>query len=293
MIIIRLSGGLGNQMFQYALGRRLALERRVPLALDIEGFATDALRTYRLNHFRISATIATRADYRRVVPWPAFLRGRFERLWPISRRRILQERQFSFMPSILACGRSAYLAGYWQTERYFDTIPEVIRSDFRLLEPMAASRQALAARMRDGVSVSVHVRRGDYVADPVVRTVHGTCSPEWYERTMEKMAASLTMGQGRTPTFFVFSDDPDWARENLPSRWPTHFVPPDSDGREFEDLHLMAQCHHHITANSSFSWWGAWLNPDPRKQVMVPARWFADAPRDTRDMIPASWMRVE
>lgn len=116
---------------------------------------------------------------------------------------------------------------------------------------------------------------------------HGTCAPEWYDGAMAAMADGL-----EDPTFFVFSDDPAWARANLPSRWAMRFVEPQTDSRDFEDMHLMASCRHHITANSSFSWWGAWLDPRPDKRVIAPNRWFNGAGHDTRDLIPASWQKL-
>ncbi|MFN3076353.1 MAG: alpha-1,2-fucosyltransferase [Alphaproteobacteria bacterium] len=284
-------------MFQYALGRRLALERGVPLLLDARWCGTEDLSqepgfACRLHHLRIDAALAGEAQVRQVVPRPTTLHWRLGWLLPPRYRRVVQQRQFPFDPSLLRCGKDAYLVGYWQTERYFDLIAEVIRADFQLVAPMSERRMAIAARIKASRGISVHVRRGDYVSDPRTLKTHGVCSPEWYERAMAVLAEEEE-AQGRTPSFFVFSDDPDWARENLVPRGSMTFIAPDPDGRDFEDLHLMAACRHHVTANSSFSWWGAWLNPDPDKRVIAPARWFADAPHDTRDLIPPSWTCLE
>ena len=145
-----------------------------------------------------------------------------------------------------------------------------------------ARRQTAALIARAATAVSVHVRRGDYVSDPAAQSFHGTCSPEWYAAVMKEMVARV-----EAPAFFIFSDDPQWARSNLPAYEGMHFIDPQSDRRDFEDMHLMSLCCHHIIANSSFSWWGAWLNPSPDKQVIAPARWFNQGHNDTQDLLPA------
>lgn len=285
---MRLLGGLGNQMFQYALGRRLAHDRATSLKLDTGWFGTDPARTYRLDNFRIQATIATPeevADYTRLRQLHPRLRW-LERM-VLPREKLIRENGFPFDPAIIAGPKAAYLDGYWQTERYFDTIAAMIRADFQPVEPLSPRRQDIIAAMGAGTAISVHVRRGDYVANAHTLAYHGTCSPEWYRAAMTRMVEGLN-----DPRFFAFSDDPEWTRANLPGDWPITFINPDTDGREFEDMHLMAHCRHHITANSSFSWWGAWLNPAVDKRVIVPARWFDQATSDTRDLIPASWTRL-
>ncbi|MFN4276643.1 MAG: alpha-1,2-fucosyltransferase [Ferrovibrio sp.] len=289
MIVIRLLGGLGNQMFQYAFGRRLALERGVPLKLDIESFRSDKLRNYELGHLNIKAELAHKADLANMIPWPQRLHPRLARLgryWP-SRMPTVHERGFQFNPAALNCGSSAYLIGYWQSERYFSTIADTIRAEFQPVQPLSAQRIALAEQMATVNAISLHVRRGDYASNPVTLEHHGLCPIEWYVEAMGRMAERII-----DPVFFVFSDDPEWTRSNLPHRWPLVFVDPQGDGRDFEDMHLMARCRHHITANSSFSWWGAWLNPRPDKLVFAPRRWFATNALDTRDLIPDTWSRL-
>ena len=288
MIIVRLCGGLGNQMFQYALGRRLSLERKVALKLDIRLLNADSKRDYALDGFRIESKIASTTELSGLLPWPLHLPRKLAWLprWP-GRIPLRIERGFHFDPDVLEVPDSVCLEGYWQTQRYFVTIADQIRRDFQLFRPMSISRQTNATMIRETMAISVHVRRGDYVANPITQSVHGTCTAEWYEKTMTMMAATV-----KDPTFFVFSDDPAWARANLPARWPCHFVEPQTDGLDYEDMHLMALCRHHIVANSSFSWWGAWLNPDPDKRVFAPSRWFNRESNDTRDLIPADWLQI-
>ena len=277
MIVMRLYGGLGNQMFQYALGRRLALDHGVPLKLDLAWFAKNPKRDYRLGHFRIAAAPASPSDLALVAPTTADLA-----------HRLVREAAFAYDKAVLDCPATAYLDGYWQSERYFAARADVIRADFQLAEPMQPERRVLASRIvAAGAAVSVHVRRGDYASDPATLAYHGTCAPDWYGRVMDRMAEGLDR-----PSFFVFSDDPAWARANLPQRGEMVFVDLQPDGRDFEDMHLMASCSYHITANSSFSWWGAWLNPNPAKRVIGPARWFNQGPSNTDDLIPTTWTQL-
>lgn len=285
MIVVHLFGGLGNQMFQYALGRRLSLERNVPLFLETGAFAKDHLRDFGLGQFQIDARIASPLLSRLARPWPSSWQGRRRFRWP--GLPLVRERSFPFDAAVLDCPRWARLNGYWQTERYFADVADRIRADFQLREPISASHRDLLQRMAAPNAVSVHVRRGDYVSNPATNAYHGTCSPAWYDQAMSAMAERVA-----DPTFFAFGDDPVWARDNLPKRWPIVFVDPQPAGREAEDMHLMAACRHHITANSSFSWWGAWLDPRADKQVIVPQRWFDQASKDTRDLIPQGWLKI-
>ncbi|RYD62781.1 MAG: alpha-1,2-fucosyltransferase, partial [Verrucomicrobiaceae bacterium] len=137
-------------------------------------------------------------------------------------------------------------------------------------------------------SVAVHVRRGDYVSNSKAQAFHGTLSPDWYTRAKTEIERRIS---GR-PTYFVFSDDAQWARRNLDSFAEAVFIPPPSDGGDAQDLHLMALCKHQIIANSSFSWWGAWLNKHQDKCVVAPRSWFRSPRIDTSDLIPSDWLRI-
>ena len=283
--ITALTGGLGNQMFQYAMGRSLAERHGVPLLLDVRGLKQDALRSYALSHFRISAELATEADMPREL---GRIGRRLHRLprWLTGQTRIV-EKAFPFDPSILTLDPPLHLAGNWQSERYFDPHAELIRAEFQLHDSFTPDRQAIADMLAERPLVSVHVRRGDYVSNATANAYHGTCEPQWYAAAQEQLGQSLG-----NPEYMVFSDDPDWARANLTSFSSAVFVELKDDGRDEQDMHLMALCHHHIIANSSFSWWGAWLNPRADKTVIAPRNWFRTAQHDTRDLIPANWTRL-
>ena len=285
-VISKLSGGIGNQMFQYAAARALALRLDAPLILDISWFSTHEERPFALDKFSISGEV-----YHTPFADSKLLAGPISKLaTPLIKTHFgvpaYKAGQFNFDPYILQIKDGVYLKGYWQSEKYFQQAAEKIRFDFKCKHPLTSPRQETANHIDTKKAISVHVRRGDYITSAKNDPNH-TCSPEWYSVAMEKMALDLP-----EPVFFIFSDDPDWARKNLPSKWESHFVEPQNDRRDFEDMYLMSRCQRHIIANSSFSWWVAWLNASETKRVIAPTKWFADAQLDATDLIPESWHKI-
>ncbi len=293
MIIIKLMGGLGNQMFQYSLGRMLAYKRRTSLKLDISWFQTQALRSYQLDKFKISATIAAPDDVENLkrAKW-AGLKGRIyqaiQRRLPYYRRRVVAEQVPSYDSRIAKhVSRNAYLAGYWQSEKYFTSIAPLLREELKLIKPLSSDCQVWVEKIRKVKSASLHVRRGDYVDNPHTNEFHGTCSMAYY-------ADAINYIRQRFPeiTIFVFSDDMNWVQHNFHNFSPVEFVEIKNVNRDQEELMLMSLCDHHIIANSSYSWWGAWLGTNPEKVVIAPQTWFNDTTRNTMDLIPESWVRL-
>jgi hypothetical protein len=288
VIVVRLCGGLGNQLFQYAVGRRLADTRQTELVLDLGWYArtppTDTPRAYELFNFHIRARPATAGE----TLWCRLHEGRLLRRMPFLPRRWRhwREKSFEFDPVVLDLPDNTYLDGYWQSHRYFDDSVDPIRADFTPLVPFGLQDEKIAAVIAIGDAVSVHVRRGDYVTHQAAVTAHGQCSLDYY-----KTALTYILPHVARPHFFVFSDDPAWTRENLPLPGPATFVDHNGPAAAFQDLRLMSLCKHQITANSSFSWWGAWLNPHPNKIVITPKQWFAD-PRNTDSLTPDDWLRL-
>lgn len=272
-------------MFQYAVGRSLSLRTGAPLLLDTRPLARDRLRQYALDGFRIVAEFADPANLP-PSPGPIARRLRWLPRWLQSRRRVL-ETAFTFDSSVLDLTPPVHLSGNWQSERYFDEFADLIRADFQLAGPLTPERELLAKVIRASSAVSVHVRRGDYVSSPTVNAYHGTCEPDWYDRAKARLDQLAPEAE-----YVVFSDDPGWSRENLPSFAGALFVEPSSDRRDEQDLYLMSLCRHHIIANSSFSWWGAWLDPHPDKVVIAPRRWFRTKGHDPRDLIPCRWISL-
>lgn len=291
MIVVRLMGGLGNQMFQYAAGRRLAHVSGVPLKLDLSWFRSAARatpRSYGLHPFAIAEAFASDAELARIAAPAKRLAGLIARFTPLY-LPYLKEKHFHFDPGLLKPRRNAYLDGYWQSEKYFSDIRDIIASELTVREPAQGMNRELAELMADPelTSVSLHVRRGDYVSSPKVSSLHGSCSPQYYAKAMELIACRVPR-----PHFYVFSDDPQWAGDNLPTSHPCTFVRHNGPEHAHEDMRLMTLCRHHIIANSTFSWWGAWLCRNADKIVIAPRQWFAQAGFDASDVAPESWTRA-
>lgn len=293
MIIVHLIGGLGNQMFQYACGRAISMRNSGVLKLDKSGLGNvsgeGTVREYALGVFAIEESFAEAGEIEKMKNQKV---GRFAEIFQKfgvmnAKNTFVVEPHFHFSPSVLNFQGDVYLQGYWQTERYFFDIAEVIRKDFTLKGEFSIEGSEIARKIRaDDRAISLHIRRGDYVADANTNAFHGVCSLAYYAEAIRYIAERID-----NPVFYIFSDDIAWVRENLKSEHEMVHV---SDGvlKDYEELILMSRCRHHIIANSSFSWWGAWLNSNPEKIVIAPKRWFADESIDTRDLIPEGWVRI-
>lgn len=285
-VVVGLSGGLGNQMFQYAAGRALAHRLNCPLELDLSWFQGRAERQFALSPFNIQAK--TR------VAWPGLPAALQMQVSRISRRwlptimgvQVLREQHFHHCPEFAALEAPRYLEGYWQSERYFLGIRIELLSDFSLCQPMPSACHALADDIRGGDSICVHVRRGDYVINPVAARTHGTCSLDYYRAGVRELSEGLD-----NPRCFVFSDDPDWVKASLRLDCPMTVVDVNGPADAHLDVALMAACHHFLIANSSLSWWAAWLGTHPEKKVMAPARWFLVPDKNTADLLPSAWLQ--
>lgn len=290
MIITRLMGGLGNQLFQYAAARALAVKHGTAVKLDISAFTGNRLRSYALGHFHIAATVLTEAERRRlrIAPARPGLAGALGRLFAShANMPTIREGSFGFDARLLDAPAMCYLQGYWQSPKYFGEVSELIRRELTVREPPSAENQRLADRITASAAVSLHVRRGDYAANPATRNYHGTCGVDYYHAAEELLRSRVG-----DISLFVFSDDPNWAQANLRLRLPATFIGHNGPGRHYEDLRLMSLCRHHIIANSTFSWWGAWRCNHPDKIVIAPRNWFREAQHSTEDLIPETWIRL-
>jgi hypothetical protein len=283
-VVTRLLGGLGNQLFQYATARALAARSGLPLKLDLSALQGHRPQRYGLAPFAIAATEATPDEIRGLRRGPDLLLRIAPRL---AGRHVLVERHFHFDPTVLRVRGPAYLSGYWQSERYFADADARIRAELVVKAAPADQNEATLRAIRSRESVAVHVRRGDYVSNPRTHRIHGTCSLDYYQRAIAEIRQRV-----KEPHLFVFSDDGAWARRHLDTPLPVTFVDHNGPDRGHEDLRLMAACRHHVIANSSFSWWGAWLARHPGQHVIAPARWFAAARHRTSDLYPDGWTRI-
>lgn len=289
MIILRLMGGLGNQMFQYAYGRAVAHRIGVELALDISDSTLTIHQGFELNRvFGIQAKIAMESDIRNVLGWQ-----HSEIIRKVIRKSGLafifkcwiDEPHFHFSPEMLLVPDNTYLRGYWQSEKYFEDTVDLIRRDLTFRTPVSGLNVIISNQIQDDSysAISLHVRRGDYVNNSAVSQVHGACPAAYYYAAMQYLAERV-----KNPFFYVFSDDKDWISDHFEASYPHMFVTHNRGESSYEDMRLMSLCRHHIIANSSFSWWGAWLNSDPEKIVVAPRNWFADESCG-HDLFPRNW----
>ncbi|HEX8994093.1 MAG TPA: alpha-1,2-fucosyltransferase [Candidatus Paceibacterota bacterium] len=301
MIIVRIFGGLGNQMFQYAYGRARANAIHTKLALDISSYERTGQNTtprvFGLAAWRTQVTrIATANDFRAIgIPAPydqsllARLRRRMTRILEgakrVSRRRAVYEPESNFDPDYLFISDNAYLVGNWQSEKYFLDDAANIRDEFQPASPLSEKAQALLKEVTVGTSVGIHVRRGDYVNDPRVIQKVGTLPLSYYHKAVAYISSHVAIDR-----LYVFSDDIAWCKTNLSFEFPTTYV--SKEFKDWESLWLMSRCTHAIIARSSFSWWAAWLNPNQDKIIVAPrGRRTISDPRDA-DFAPSSWIRL-
>lgn len=293
VVITRLMGGLGNQMFQYAAGRAIALRQGSPLLLDLGFFAKkDGIHTQRPFELDIFPIQAEKAAARDLRPFLCFERSGIGATLERELRRVQghgyhTDRVQGYQPSTADARGRVLLNGYWQSEKYFLPAAETIRREFAFKQPLTSLDHDLAMRMGTANSISLHIRRGDYVSDPNASAFYANCGLEYY-------AAGISHIRGRKPEpeLFIFSDDPEWVRRNMRFDHPTTFITHNTGDRSYMDMRLMSHCRHHIIANSSFSWWGAWLNADPQKIVVAPKQWFRDPRVSSKDLIPADWVQL-
>ena len=296
MIITNLIGGFGNQIFQFAAG--LATARATSQTLR---FTSDGFNSYALHHglhldqaFELSLEYVSDAALRQCIgAWrsPVQLRRIVARMPWLQGENFLVEPSPSWWPELRTrCRHGAYLHGYWQSERYFDDHKPALRAALRWRRPLegrnAEISRAIAAADH---SISLHVRRGDYLANKKNKSIYASCTPEYYIAAVERLAQRTG---AQAPTVFAFSDDPAWVMQVLAPRIPgLVFVDHNRAAASWLDMQLMSQCRHHIIANSSFSWWGAWLDARADTQVIAPASWYANG-LDDSDLVPSGWHRL-
>lgn len=290
MLITRLDGGLGNQLFQYAAGRALTYKHGVELKYDDEACKKNPERPLKLNLYKLNASLASTEDVNEFKD-PKKLKNRINNWlsskfnWPYYKKRVVQEPHFHFSPDFFKIGREAYIQGWWQSEKYFKQIRKILLKEIVLNVEPDNENKKLLYKIQKVNSVSLHVRRGDYVKNPSTKAYHGNCSLEYYKEAIRIMDSKVKNTQ-----YFIFSDDPEWTKHNLKIIGKAIYVTNNLE-KEYEDLRLMQACKHNIIANSSFSWWGAWLGGDA-KYVVAPKRWFLNSNNNYSDIIPHDWLKI-
>lgn len=285
MIIVRLSGGLGNQMFQYAFGKSASTKTGQELKFDISFFEKQTHRKLELINCIEAMNVATREEIVNILyPKNIFLRMAayiFKKTWKHSDNYIREKKSFCFDDSVFKINKSSYFEGYWQNPDYFNDMRNVLLEEFQMKENLDDYSKSVIEKMSQTNSVSIHIRAGDYLNIPEVRDI---CNGNYYSR-----AISTVKEKVQNPNFFVFCEDEDYSRKMLPKNIISTFVKT-SLNKPHLDMFIMTKCKHNIMANSSFSWWGAWLNQNLSKIIISPKTWHTNS--DKNDIVLENWIKI-
>ena len=267
-VIFHIQGGLGNQLFQYAAALGMSTRLKMPLILDARGYDPNSNRQFNLDGFEISGRVL-RKNNSSGHSLTAMANELGLRLYKFRKGQIL-ENQNDYDDRILSANSTAYFSGYWQNESYFIGVSDILRQHLKFKSKLNVQNSKMLQLIESGPAVAVHVRRGDYLISQENREIYAQLSVSYYAR-----AAKLIADRCRQDlSFYVFSDDPKWAAENIELPGSTMIVDINGERAAVEDLRLMAACDHNVIANSSFSWWGAWLNANSEKIVVAPKKWY-------------------
>lgn len=291
MILIKVTGGPGNQLFQYAFGRNLALIYKTDLYLDLSEFEIKKHRVFVLNKFKIKAKIATEKLLKSYLKFSYYLpydfRPQFHKLLPNYFGNISYEKKFTFDKNNFQIKNDSYLIGFWQSEKYFTDIRHKLLNEIQLKHNFSAKSKKLLKQIQKTESISINIRRGDFLSNPQINKRHGVIGLKYFTDAI-KFISSKTAN----PRFFLFSDDIKWVKDNIK---PSHAIYVDFNYplHSEEDLLLGSFCKHNILTNSTFSWWVGWLNSNPNKIVTAPSKWFKQLNYDLSDFFPAGWLLLD
>jgi len=276
MIIVRLVSGLGNQLFQYAIAREISLRNNIDLKLDCSFFKGQSLRSYQLNNFNINASFATQHDLAKFKKLRSSLSFKYkilrkmEQFLPKYKRSIFFEDDLWLYDQNLArVNDNTYIDGYWQNQNYLSALHPQVLEELTLKNVGNSEYNHYLSLIKSKNAVSIHIRRGDYLTDAHASSTFGILSLAYYHRAINHFHSRFS-----DSAFFIFSDDLAWAEEQF--KILATFVKIENGQQPSLELDLMSKCNHNIIANSSFSWWGAFLNPNPEKTVIMPKNWVQD-----------------
>jgi hypothetical protein len=274
LIVIKLKGGLGNQLFQYATAKALSIDKKSELFLDKSSYIYSKTQKFGLDNFNLEL------NFYKKNKW-LFKLGRFLKL-SIS----YQEKKISYDSSLFNLShKNIFLEGYFQSEIYFNKYRDEFLKDFKLLSPLKIESKKMLEILKKRNSVSLHFRRGDYLLKQ--NEIHNVDKSTYYKEAVEYIESKI-----QNPVYFVFSDDMDWVKKNFKSDKKIFYVDFNDAATNYEDLILMSSCKHNIITNSSFSWWGAWLNTNEEKIVVAPKKWFNGNELDYSDIVPKQWYKI-
>jgi len=278
-------------MFQYAMGKHIALKNNTKLLLDTRLFQYHGMHNgFELDRVFIkSLNLASKKQLRDLLGWRHSRVGMkiitSKGFKFLGGKNFFIEDGLTFNKAVEFLPSDCYLSGYWQSENYFKDIKEIIRKDFKFRQKLTDQNLMIAKQILSSNSVSLHIRRGDYITN--ADSVHSNCTVDYYTRAMDYFDSKLS-----NPIYFIFSDDIEWVKKNLKIRNEHKFINHNKGLNSHNDMHLMSLCRHNIIANSSFSWWGAWLNSNREKIVVAPEKWFKYDELSARDIIPSSWVTI-
>jgi hypothetical protein len=318
MIIIRITSGLGNQLFQYATARSIANRYKTIVKIDTIHYYIDKQRSFALDSFQIPISKVTITDLLKIYPFEGILLillkpfiGRKKTgkliLWleqkifkyqayynkPLAnkqtliKKNILIQRYYHFDEEIINAKDNIYMIGYFQSWKYFNNIKSILIEEIKLKKTIRSHNKGILQQITNCDSVSVHIRRGDYFSDANNRKLFEVFDMHYFVNAIQMMKQKLT-----SPVFFIFSDDIEWVKKNFQLSEHIVFFKNSKGDKPAEDLILMSNCKHNIISNSSFSWWGAWLNQNPGKIVIAPKKWLNSEEYDTKDLLPPDWIKI-
>lgn len=279
VVVVKIIGGLGNQMFQYATAFAVARRMDAHLFLDISQFNTYDLHNFSMSAYRLRGQILRS----RLGLYSLYIKKGF-----CTRFRIINEKNLKFDSDLFNLKSSLVLNGYFQSEKYFQTFRDEIVNSFKIQdEQLSPYSFEILKQLRSCTDyVSLHIRRGDYLKSENL-AIHGICSLDYY-----RSAIHFFCKRNKNSKFVIFSDDIQWAKDNLELDETNLFIDGNGADRNYEDIVLMSNCRNNIIANSSFSWWGAWLNTSPEKIVIAPEKWFASEELFSNDIYPKDWVKM-
>jgi hypothetical protein len=291
-IVVKIEGGLGNQMFQYAFGMSIALKYNAILVLDISYYNNNECH----NGFELSDVF--------LLDSKVSVRKKFQGGFLASNRYLVKvidfigirkyllpchffEQLYRFNDILSPECANNYYTGFWQNELYFSDIRNKILDDFSFKRSLSVKNMELLNKVKNSNSVAIQVRRGDYVSNKSTNEFHGTCEVNYFYDAIE-----VIKKENSNIEIYIFSDDIDWAKNNIFFNSISYFINLNKGNEAYLDMLLMSNCKHVVISNSSFGWWAAWINKNPFGVVVAPKRWFNSLTIDTSDLCPKTWHRV-
>jgi len=291
MVNVILSGGLGNQMFQYAAAKALTERLQTGLTLDIQTFGrrTEATaRQFELDIFNIDYTIKSTLKGKLLIKTYPFIQKHREAFQ--SYGLFTDTYAILYQPAFETLKGNITMYGYFQNKCYFHNIASDIQKDFTFRKPLTGKNEELSEKIKTGNSIAIHIRRGDYLTNKSAVSNFVTCDINYYRKAIEYISSQIN-----NPQFYIFSDDADWVKNNINFvNHPVSFINWNSGNESYIDMQMMSICKHNIIANSSFSWWGAWLNRNPDKIVIAPCKWFQEEKKNKLldNFYPKKWIKI-